>query len=460
MAGVRPVAALLGAAVVLAAGCGGSERAAPSGAQAAAGARVFAEAGCGDCHALAAARSKGTAGPDLDRLQPNRGTVLRQVRRGGIGMPSFASRLSDEEIEAVAAFVAGSASGKDVQAAADFEPDDTELSSCGGDFACLEQAFGNLAYERGPQAALATFDQRMAEDKTVEANCHRIAHTIGAASLEHFEGSVGKAFAGGSASCWSGYYHGVLERAFSGVPGARVSSVARTLCADSEIRRTTFIAYQCVHGLGHGLMIYTDYDLRRSLRICDALDGSWDQVSCTGGVFMENISSSYGVTSRWLRKDDLIYPCNAVARRHKVYCYLMVTSRILPEVGYDFRKTAAFCRKSEPGWVDTCYQSLGRDASGQTRQDPEKIRPLCAYAGAGEGECLYGAARDMTSNYANPRRAAELCGGAPARYRERCFFGIGTIVGSLEATDEARRAACRQVGAGAAARACIRGTGA
>jgi mono/diheme cytochrome c family protein len=455
----RPLLACTAALVaVLTPGCGGSEEAAPSGAREAAGARVFAEAGCGDCHTLAAARSKGTAGPDLDRASPSRGAVLRQVRRGGLGMPSFASKLTDDEIEAVASFVASSASG--AQAAADFEPDDTRLSSCGGDFPCLEQAFGNLAYERGPQPALATFDARMREDQTVEANCHRIAHMIGAASLEHFDGSVGKAFAGGSASCWSGYYHGVLERAFAGVPDARVTSVARTLCSDGDIRRITFIAYQCVHGLGHGLMIYTDYDLRRSLRICDALDGSWDQVSCTGGVFMENISSSYGVTSRWLKDDDLIYPCNAVARRHKVYCYLMVTSRILPEVGYDFRKTAALCRKSEPGWVDTCYQSLGRDASGQTRQDPAKIRPLCAYAGSGEGECLYGAARDMTSNYANPRRAGELCGSAPSRYRERCFFGIGTIVGSLEATNTARRASCGEVGSGAALRACVRGAGA
>jgi mono/diheme cytochrome c family protein len=448
-------------ALFVVAGCGGgSDAAGGAGASSnhVAGARVFADAGCGSCHTLAAAGSKGTTGPDLDRLKPSRGSVLRQVERGGIGMPSFSGKLTQTEIRAVAAFVSESASGS-AQAAADFEPDDTELSSCKGEFACLEQAFGNLAYESGPQPALAAFDQRIASDREVEANCHRIAHTIGAASLAHFDGSVGKAFAGGSASCWSGYYHGVLERAFSGVPESRVSAVARKLCVDAEIRRVTFVAYQCVHGLGHGLMLYTDYDLPRSLRICDALDGSWDQVSCTGGVFMENISSSYGVKSRWLKDDDLIYPCNAVKERHKVYCYLMVTSRILPVVGYDFGRTAAFCRRSEPGWVATCYQSLGRDASGQTRQDPARIAEICRLARGGEGDCLYGAARDITSNYADPRRAGELCRDAPARYRQRCFLGIGTIVGSLETTDAGRRAACRKVGARYAS-VCARGAGA
>lgn len=455
---IPATAAVLGA-LALSAGCGGgSDGAAGSAGERVAGARVFADAGCGSCHALAAAGSKGTTGPDLDRLKPSRGSVLRQVERGGVGMPSFSDKLTQDEISAVASFVADSASGG-AQAAADFEPDDTELSSCTGESACLEQGFGNLAYESGPKTALAEFDRRIAADKQVEANCHRIAHTIGAASLAHFDGNVGKAFVGGSASCWSGYYHGVVERAFSGVPEARVKAVARTLCADSEIRRTTFVAYQCVHGLGHGLMLYTDYDLPNSLKICDALDGSWDQVSCTGGVFMENISSSYGIKSRWLKDDDLIYPCNAVAERHKVYCYLMVTSRILPAVGYDFRRTAAFCKRSERAWVATCYQSLGRDASGQSRQDPVKIAEICGLAGRGESDCLYGAARDITSNYADPTRAGELCGRAAVRHRERCFSGIGTIIGSLEPTVEGRRAACRKLGA-RYAEACARGAGA
>ena len=116
-------------------------------------------------------------------------------------------------------------------------------------------------------------------------------------------------------------------------------------------------------------MIYTGYDLPRSLEICDQLQTSWDQTSCTGGVFMENISSSYGITSKWLKDDDPIYPCQVVADRHKLYCYLMVTSRILPLVDWDFEKAAKMCRKSEDGWVATCYQSLGRDASGQSRGD-------------------------------------------------------------------------------------------
>ena len=51
---------------------------------------------------------------------------------------------------------------------------------------------------------------------------------------------------------------------------------------------STFLLYQCVHGLGHGLMIYSRNDLPYSLRICDGLATAWDRNSCTGGVFMQN----------------------------------------------------------------------------------------------------------------------------------------------------------------------------
>ena len=426
----------------------------------AAGAAVFEDAGCGDCHTLSAAGSRGTEGPNLDERAPSFERALERVRNGGGAMPSFADTLSEREMRDVAAYVAEVAGGGDAQpVAAEFEPDETQLDDCTSDVSCYEQAFGNLAFAEGPKEALAVFEAKMGTDEAVEAHCHRVAHVIGAAALARYDGNVGRAFVDGSAACWSGYYHGVLERGFLGVSRDRLAAKARAMCASPDIRRVTFIAYQCVHGLGHGLMIYTGYDLPLSLRICDRLDGAWDQTSCTGGVFMENLSSSYGVKSRWLKDDDLIFPCNAVAERHKLYCYLMVTSRILPAVGYDWKKTSAVCRESERAWVRTCFQSLGRDASGQTRQDAEQIAAICAAAGDMERECVYGAARDVTSNDAHGRRAAELCEAVRASARAYCFSGIGAVLGTLHASLADRRAACAEITT-RHLRACVRGAGA
>ena len=140
--------ALIAVALGLAACSGGGE---PTATQDT-GAAVFTDAGCGDCHALSA------AGLERDgRPQPRRSEAQRRARRaagrewGGAVRPAFGGRLTDEEIDAVSAYVAQSAATSKVSVAAKFEPDDTTLADCKADSACFEQAFGNLAFtEEGP----------------------------------------------------------------------------------------------------------------------------------------------------------------------------------------------------------------------------------------------------------------------------------------------------------------------
>lgn len=91
-------------ATAAAAGCG-SNATPPAGA-ARAGTQVFAQASCGGCHILAAADARGQVGPNLDEVRPDYEQVANQVRDGGTGMPAFADRLTDREIQDVAAYVA------------------------------------------------------------------------------------------------------------------------------------------------------------------------------------------------------------------------------------------------------------------------------------------------------------------------------------------------------------------
>jgi mono/diheme cytochrome c family protein len=435
--------------VTVASACGGGDKSSePSSSSAPsnpAGAKVFADSGCGNCHTLEAAKSKGNVGPNLDEVQPDKAKVVRQVTNGGVGMPPFGDKLTKQEIDDVAEFVSDEtrkATGGGSVAAA-FEPDDTEVDDCKDeDFKCFEQAFANIAYKDGPKEALDKFDEDIKTPGPIESDCHRIVHAIGAGALAHYDGNVGQAFVAGRASCTSGYYHGILERAFLGIPQTQLGSAARRFCSDPKVRTTEFIAYQCVHGLGHGLMIYTGYDLPESLKTCDSLANGWDATSCTGGVFMENYQSSYGVKSRWLKENDLIYPCNAVAKRHKFYCYNLVTARILPKVDYNWTKAAKVCRKSEPGWVPICFQSMGRDASGYTRLDPVRILDICKVGKEQARECIFAAAMDMVYTDVNARRAKVLCDMAPESTRAYCWQAIGAILGSLSPDNAKRKASC------------------
>ena len=401
-------------------------------------------AGCGGCHTLKAADAKGQVGPNLDELKPDATTVEHQVRVGGNGMPSFKTRLNSRQISLVADFVADSSrsSGK----VAPFKPDDKTVSGCehGGGQSCFRQAFANIAFRDGPKKALTILGRDDLSVPAVHADCHQITHAVGHAALARYHGNAAEALSQGAMTCNSGYYHGVIERAFAGVPREQVTRIARRLCTGHAVTKEEFLLYQCVHGLGHGLMIYSGLDLPWSLKTCDRLQTNFDRVSCTGGGFMQNLMPGMG-TTRYLRKKDPLYPCNAVAERHKVYCYLMVTSRILSLDGYNWRKTAAWCRRSEKGWVATCFQSYGRDASGVSEYQPQRTIQLCLEAGKDAGECLYGASRDYGNNYAGGPQAARLCNLSPARYRARCFEGVGTILGALHRLGNERRAACNAV---------------
>ena len=408
------------------------------------GARVFASAGCAGCHTLKAANASGQVGPNLDELKPDESTVARQVRNGGNGMPSFRSRLSGTQIDQVATFVYEATKG--AGNVPYFKPDNTTIAGCehSNKPFCYRQAFGNLAYKEGPHKALAVL---AADDRTmpgVHADCHQISHWVGHAGLLYYKNDAGTALSHGAMTCNSGYYHGVLQLALAGLPKSKVVKKSQHLCDARAVNVDDFLLYQCVHGLGHGLMIYSGDDLPWSLSTCHKLLTSFDRVSCTGGVFMQNLDTTMGV-SKYLSNKNPIYPCNIVKERDKVYCYLMVTSRILTLDGYNWKKTAGWCRKAESGWVATCFQSMGRDASGATQYIAKNTIQLCSYAGKNEDECLYGASRDYANNYAGGKEASVLCNDGPKRYRGYCYEGIGTILGAINRETEQRKSACDTV---------------
>ena len=73
------------------------------------GKQVFleiAEPSCSICHTLADAGATGNIAPNLDELQPDEERVATVVREGVDIMPAFGDTLTDEQIRAVAHYVA------------------------------------------------------------------------------------------------------------------------------------------------------------------------------------------------------------------------------------------------------------------------------------------------------------------------------------------------------------------
>ncbi len=291
-------------------------------------------------------------------------------------------------------------------------------------FQCSATYVEALTKTFGPRIAMETIKKEYAKRVDVVSNCHQLSHIIGNTAVDRYKGNIANAFKDGDSFCWSGYYHGVVERAVKDISESTFSTNADLLCAAIPGKeRYSFDYYNCVHGLGHGIMALKDNELFASLPLCDSLSGQWERKSCYGGVFMENIMVDNRTHfAKYLKKDDLMYPCNAVASAYKEQCYLMQTSYALSQTNYDFKNVFTLCNSIDGDFQDTCAQSIGRDASGSSVSNVEKTITNCSFAinDRQERNCITGAVKDFISYFHGDNEARILCSSLSEQFQEEC----------------------------------------
>lgn len=280
------------------------------------------------------------------------------------------------------------------------------------DFDCYEQHYIKLVKEDGIKAAFVDLKARYEHNAFVVSQCHPITHVIGREAALKFK-TPGEAYTQGDGYCWSGYYHGVLETFLDKIGRENLPKEINSVCDDIEGKsRYSFDYYNCVHGLGHGVMAITDTELFQSLDYCELLEGEWEQKSCASGVFMENvIVDNLNHFTKYLKPAEPLYPCTAVSGKFKETCYLMQTSYILKVNGGNFTDTFAWCRKAEEGHRATCFQSLGRDASGRTSSEAGESKRICLLGKDfyEQSNCVVGAVKDFISYFHSMEQADDFC---------------------------------------------------
>jgi hypothetical protein len=303
------------------------------------------------------------------------------------------------------------------------------INSIQREYDCYSTYLVDVLNTQSPSEALVELADLAANDSFVRGECHPLTHSIGRAAMERY-GSFQEAVVYEDGTCWSGFTHGILEGVMFEYSIEELDKAIIGICEQDPDQAYSFDYYNCVHGLGHGVSWRFDNGVFEALVVCDALEGSWEQKSCHSGVFMQNIVvDGASHQSRELRPDEPMYPCTAVDEQYKKTCYLMQTSYALKTVDYDYAKGFELCEtEADEGYVDTCYRSMGRDISGNSHRESEKVVELC---GLGDPElqdqCFQGAVKNAVFNDHGLENANRLCGLVPARYEEAC----------LQARDEA-----------------------
>ncbi len=287
----------------------------------------------------------------------------------------------------------------------------------GASFPCWQEYYDNLVTQQSPAAAFVEFRKGYEANAFIKTNCHQVAHVIGRAAAKKYP-TLAETYKHGDNFCWSGYYHGSIETVAAKLGPQKILEQINVVCADFlKDKPYGFDHYNCVHGMGHGLMAVQEDDLFKALVSCDDFEGSWQQNSCYSGVFMENVMNEInpGEHSNFLKADDPLYPCTAVDEKYKDQCYLMQTSHALRVENYDYGKVFGLCAGLSAPFDTTCYQSLGRDISGQSSSDPKKTLELCLLGATtpAQENCFTGAVKDFISYHHSDKQGLAMCASIP-----------------------------------------------
>ena len=344
---------------------------------------------------------------------------------------------------------------------------------------CLGEGLSSVSARGNIALALSTLDLIVSRDRSLASFGHPLAHALGYA-VRSTQATVSPLIAQCDERYQAGCAHGILQRYFDGHSGSAITdAVLRAPCADFRGAPELFRLFDCLHGTGHGLMMYHRYEPQPALEGCDRLTAAWEKQSCYGGVFMEynamarvrslgdpthglhkHAEPRAGVTL--FRADDLHFPCSATSAKYRFACYDLQADLILPAVKHDYARAARVCDDAgELALVRSCYAGLGRNAAGgAAATDFPGIRMRCDKSSAsGIGYCYQGAARQLAYGPAELPRGVSFCGSLPGgESRERCWNGLGMQISTFFGATAARKQACRS-GRAADERACTTGAG-
>jgi hypothetical protein len=298
----------------------------------------------------------------------------------------------------------------------------------GVDLGCQLRRFGAIARASGVDAAFAALKGAYDREGFVRAACHPIVHEIGHAAVARHGARLSEVYARGDPFCSAGYFHGATEQIVVELGAKRFVAAADGLCADlGGHGRHSIYHRNCAHGIGHGFMLVLHGDLPAALETCDTLGDSWEQRSCQGGVFMQNVMALD--RSRYLRRADPLYPCGELADRHRAMCYKKQAGYALFARNGDVGAVFALCGRVDRAFRAPCDEGLGTSVAVHHLKEVFADRDLrrltlgaCSLGAsrADRAACVAGAVRALINFDHDVRRASALCAATRAGLRVGC----------------------------------------
>ena len=214
----------------------------------------------------------------------------------------------------------------------------------------------------------------------------------------------------------------------------------------------------CFHGLGHGMLAYASYNLKKAVELCRRTGtsqyGHEEASQCISGAIMEIISGVHdkelwaSERPKYFKESDPLYPCSAdfIPSNARYLCYLYLTPHLFEVAGINTwtptTKAFPFCEGisiQDTSSRDACYGGFGKEFIGWalgrdirtssvqniTEEQLELVYDSCLLAGSNEGSlsCIKGAMSSLFWGGENDRSVAiSFCSFMPDSYYQNACF--------------------------------------
>ena len=261
----------------------------------------------------------------------------------------------------------------------------------------------------GPERALDYLEARIRSNPAISGICHAVAHDIGHAALAEFHGSVGRALAVRNDVCGGGYVHGVIENALAGS-----HDIAKDLLRVCAPRQDG----SCWHGVGHGIMLATKFDLRRSVQLCRTAPSVELTARCGEGVFMQVMTLDEAAGHVAAKGNTVSNPaqaariCRAQQGVFSSTCWFYSPTVWLQLQPDDWAGVTQWCTASAQGdGVDACVTGIG---SRLVKYHPDRItqdaRECGRLTSPLESDCFRGMGSYWSVHWKGLVAADSVCG--------------------------------------------------
>lgn len=265
--------------------------------------------------------------------------------------------------------------------------------------------------------------------------------------------------------------------------GEEALSGIREACAKAPGGRGAYT--MCFHGLGHGVLAYTGYDLPKALELCKKTGTEQyrnrEYIECVGGTIMEITGGGFHNPKLWeeqsmlyMESDDPFSLCanSSMPEIVKPQCFFYLTPHLLKvaragfaqQTSESFRKAFGFCAripKDDSVNRDSCFGGFGKEfvVLAQNRDirrideasdnQLSKSYEWCLLAGEKDGtiSCIRHAANSLYWGGENRRDAMlRFCNLIlDSYYRQSCFTHAIGAVSAYVKDVEYRESFCKEL---------------